>query len=74
MPASHINQVHFHEVGAIDSIVDTAGVCVALYLLDIDAVYASPLPFATGFAKTSHGVSILYLRTKARLYMTLCPN
>lgn len=39
-------QVHFHEVGAIDSIIDTVGVVYALHLLGVDKVYCSALPFS----------------------------
>ena len=39
-------QVHFHEVGAIDSIIDTVGVVYALHLLDVEKVYCSALPFS----------------------------
>jgi uncharacterized protein (TIGR00299 family) protein len=50
-----IEQVHFHEVGAVDSIVDTVGVCVGLDLLGVEAVYASPLPLGRGWVRTQHG-------------------
>lgn len=39
-------QVHFHEVGAIDSIIDTVGVVYALHLLGVEKVYCSALPFS----------------------------
>ena len=42
------DQVHFHEVGAVDSIVDIVGVCVALELLDVDAVEASSVAQGIG--------------------------
>jgi uncharacterized protein (TIGR00299 family) protein len=48
-------EVHFHEIGALDSIVDIVGVCVCLDLLDVDAVYASELHEGRGFVNTRHG-------------------
>jgi pyridinium-3,5-bisthiocarboxylic acid mononucleotide nickel chelatase len=48
-------QVHFHEVGALDAIVDVAGVCLALELLGVDRVEASPLPLGRGVTRAEHG-------------------
>ncbi|MCX7790939.1 MAG: nickel pincer cofactor biosynthesis protein LarC [Chloroflexaceae bacterium] len=50
-----VEQVHFHEIGAVDSIVDTVGVCVGLALLGVERVYASPLPLGRGWVPTRHG-------------------
>ncbi|MEI7643746.1 MAG: nickel pincer cofactor biosynthesis protein LarC [Chloroflexales bacterium] len=50
-----VDQVHFHEVGAVDSIVDTVGVCLGLELLGVRKVYASALPLGRGWARTQHG-------------------
>ena len=50
-----LEQIHFHEIGAVDSIVDIVGVCIALELLDVEAVQASPLPCGSGFVETAHG-------------------
>lgn len=53
---TNIENVHFHEVGAIDSIIDTVGVVLALYLLEIDQVYCSALPLSKGTVWTAHGL------------------
>lgn len=50
-----VEQAHFHEIGAVDSIVDTVGVCIGLALLGVERVYASPLPLGRGWAPTQHG-------------------
>jgi uncharacterized protein (TIGR00299 family) protein len=48
--------VHFHEVGAVDSIVDIVGVCVALELLDVDEVTASSVAQGRGTIRAAHGL------------------
>lgn len=50
-----IDQVHFHEIGAVDTIVDIVGAFVCLELLDITAVYSSPVPWSRGYVDISHG-------------------
>lgn len=49
------DKIHFHEVGAIDSIVDTVGCCLALHLLKADGVVVGPLPLGTGTVDCAHG-------------------
>ncbi len=49
------SQVHFHELGGIDAIVDIVGTCTALELLGIDEVHASPVATGTGMIRSSHG-------------------
>lgn len=48
-------QVHFHEVGATDAIIDIVGTCVGLDWLGIDRLYCSPLPTGGGIIKAAHG-------------------
>jgi len=49
------DEVHFHEVGAIDAIADVCGVALALEALDVDEVACSPLPAPRGFVQAAHG-------------------
>lgn len=48
-------EVHFHEVGALDAIVDVVGAVVGLELLGVDEVWASPLRLGTGYVESAHG-------------------
>ncbi len=48
-------EVTFHEVGAVDSIVDLVGSCVALELLGADSVSCGPLPVGSGVTRSAHG-------------------
>ena len=50
-----IEAVHFHEVGAVDAIVDVVGAIVGLELLEIEAIYASKFRFGSGHTRGAHG-------------------
>ncbi|GAX18536.1 uncharacterized protein FisN_10Hh264 [Fistulifera solaris] len=54
--ASGIDAVHFHEVGAVDSIVDTVGTLLALHFLGAKTFSVSPLPMGEGTVRTAHGI------------------
>jgi uncharacterized protein (TIGR00299 family) protein len=49
-------QVHFHEVGGLDAIVDVVGTCSALEVLDIEVVHASTVTTGTGMVRSAHGL------------------
>jgi pyridinium-3,5-bisthiocarboxylic acid mononucleotide nickel chelatase len=53
---SSIEEVHFHEVGAVDSILDIVGVTIGLEFFNIQSVFSSALPLGTGQINTQHGL------------------
>lgn len=50
-----LEEIHFHEVGAVDSIIDIVGSLLALEMLGVENVLASPLPLGRGWQNTEHG-------------------
>ncbi|MFC1883353.1 nickel pincer cofactor biosynthesis protein LarC [Thermodesulfobacteriota bacterium] len=50
-----IDEVHFHEVGAVDSIIDVVGTVFGIKALGIGSLFVSPLPLGSGFVQTDHG-------------------
>ena len=53
---SSMESVHFHEVGAVDALVDVVGVCAALDQLNPSRIFCSPLPAGRGMVRTAHGL------------------
>ena len=53
---SSMESVHFHEVGAVDALVDVVGVCAALDQLNPARIFCSPLPAGRGTVRTAHGL------------------
>jgi hypothetical protein len=51
-----IEKIHFHEVGAIDSIVDIVGACVCIENLGVQQIYTTPVKMGKGLINTQHGV------------------
>ncbi|MDH3592038.1 MAG: nickel pincer cofactor biosynthesis protein LarC, partial [Planctomycetota bacterium] len=50
-----VDDVHFHEVGAVDALCDIAGAALLVDALGIDAIYCRPLPLTTGSVQAAHG-------------------
>lgn len=50
-----VEEVHFHEVGALDAIIDIVGVCAGLHELGIEKLYASGVPLGEGWTMSAHG-------------------
>jgi len=51
-----VEKVHFHEIGAVDSLVDIVGFAVGLELLGVQEVRSSPVPLGSGTIQTAHGL------------------
>ncbi|MBE0697850.1 MAG: nickel pincer cofactor biosynthesis protein LarC, partial [Anaerolineaceae bacterium] len=74
-----IDHVHFHEVGALDSIADIVGTAIGLETLGIDRLYSSAVPFSGGQVQSQHGLlplpapATLEIFVKAHAVMTPSP-
>ncbi len=64
-----VEKVHFHEVGAVDAIVDVVGAVLALELLHVDRVICSPIPTGSGTVTCDHGVLPIPAPATARLLL-----
>jgi len=51
-----VEKIHFHEVGAVDTIVDIVGALVGMQELNVSEIYSSAMPWSRGTVKTEHGV------------------
>ncbi|OGV35446.1 MAG: TIGR00299 family protein [Lentisphaerae bacterium GWF2_45_14] len=63
-------EIHFHEVGALDSIADIVGSCLAFNLLGAEKIFLSPLPEGKGFLTCQHGVMPIPAPATAELVMS----
>ncbi len=69
-----LEEIHFHEIGGVDSIVDIVGTVIGIDVLGIDEIYASAIPFSRSSIKMAHGVypgpspAVLELLEGAEMY------
>lgn len=66
-----IDEIHFHEVGAVDAIIDIVGTVIGLHYLGIEAIYTSKLHVGNGFIKCCHGLMPVPAPATAELLKTI---
>jgi pyridinium-3,5-bisthiocarboxylic acid mononucleotide nickel chelatase len=64
------SEVHFHEVGAVDAIVDIVGTCLGLDYLDLSQIYCSALPTGGGTVRAAHGILPVPVPAVLKLFST----
>jgi len=73
-----VDQVHFHEIGAVDSLVDIVGFVAGLERLEVEGVFVSGVPTGSGTVETAHGTLPLpapaTLALLAEVSAPLCPH
>lgn len=62
-----VDEVHFHEAGAMDAIIDVVGSCLGMHLLGVEKVYSSPVAVGTGTVECAHGIMPLPAPATSRL-------
>ena len=50
-----VDEIHFHELGGVDTLIDIVGSVIGFRLLGVDTIYCSPLPISHGYVDTAHG-------------------
>ena len=60
--------IHLHELGTVDTLVDVVGTIVGLKLLNVEKLYCSPIPIGSGTVKTDHGILAVPVPATAEIF------